>query len=194
MRSINPTASALLASGSYELAQLVEMQLTSGTLRLATSGVDLLWSGHTWLGAAAIGSIGELEQAPGEIKGLEFTLTGVPDAYVALAMSENVQGRPCILRTVLADRQTWAIADVILEESLRLDVLRCTEGAIDQAGQPIQVAIVCTAESASIDLLRPRGLLYTDGHQQRLHAGDKGLEYVRDADLDIVWPDHTYRP
>lgn len=194
MRTLSGTATSLLASGAYELAQLIEMQLTSGTIRLATTGINLSWNGFTWSGAASIGSIAEVEQQPGELKGLEFVMTGTPDAYVALAMSEPVQGKPCILRTVIADRATWSVADAPTEETLRLDVLRAREGRIDDVGAAIPVSIACTAESAAIDLLRPRGLLYTDDHQKRLHPADKGMEYVRDIDLDIVWPDRTYKP
>jgi hypothetical protein len=187
MRSINSAAGTLLASGCFGLAQLIEMQLTS-TVRLSTTGPNLTWGGYTWAGAAGIGSVDAVEQQAAEIKSLRFVLNGVPDANVAIAMGEPLQNRPVIIRTCIFDPATWAVADVITEEVGYMDTMALHEDAITEPGQAVATSITATAEGAAIDLLRPRGLLYTHAHQQRLHPTDNGMQYVRDADLDITWP------
>ena len=50
-----------------------------------------------------------------------------------------------------------------------------------------------SAESAGVDLLRGVTVRYTDQDQQRLFAGDKGLEYVvAQGDKIIKWPAASY--
>lgn len=192
MRTLTPAAAALITSGLYGIAQLIEIEFTSGTARLSTTGPSITWGGNTWQGAQAIGSIDVIDQQAAEIKGLRFTLNGVSGANLAIAMAEPVQGKTVTIRTVIFDPADWTVADVQTEEVGRMDVMVAQEDALQDMAQPVTATIVATAEGAAIDLLRPRGLLYTDGHQQRLHPGDKGCEYVRDADLEITWPDRTW--
>lgn len=192
MRALSPTAAALFASGRYALCMLIEMQLTS-TVRLATCGPSITWGGNVWQGAASIGAVEVIDHQAGEIKSLRFTLNAAPQSNLAIALSEPIRGKPVAIYTAIFDPDTYTAADVLLEEAGELDVMSIHEDELRDQGQPIGTTITATAEGAGIDLLRPRGLLYTHAHQQRLHPGDNGLEYVRDADLSIVWPDKTYR-
>ena len=191
MRAISPTAAALLASGRYGIAQLIEMQLAT-TVRLSTTGPSITWAGQTWQGAAAIGSMEVIDQQAGEIKSIRFTLNATRNTDIALALTEDIFGKPVTIYTAIFNPDDWTAADVLVEEAGRMDVMSVHEDEMREPGQQVQTSITATAEGVGIDLLRPRGLLYTHGHQQRLHPGDNAFEYVRDADLSITWPDKTY--
>ena len=191
MRAISPTAAALLASGRYGLAQLIEMQFST-TVRLSTTGPSIVWAGHTWQGAASIGTMEVIDQQAGEIKSIRFTLRATKNTDIALALSEPIFDKPVIIYTAIFDPDDWTAADVLVEEAGRMDTMSVHEDEMRELGQQVQTTITATAEGVGIDLLRPRGLLYTHAHQQRLHPGDKFFEYVRDADLSITWPDKTY--
>lgn len=184
MRSLSPAAVAALAARPVGLAQLVTLTLTA-TLRLNTTPWDLTWGGNTYLGAASLGSIDVIEDSPGEVKGLQFQLSGVGSDYIAICLAEPVQGKPVTIYTAIFDAASQ-VADAVLEWSGRLDTMTLRE----EGGAAV---ISVTAEHVGIDLLRPCNLLFSNQDQQRLYAGDDFSEYVVDqADQQIIWPAASY--
>lgn len=181
MRTLSTPTINLLNSGRVGLAQLVRMDLTQ-TLRMNTSSWNLEWDGFEWMGVGNLGRVEEVETAPGEIKGLRLTLSGVLPETLSLALAEPIQGRPCELLTAIFDTESFQVVDVQTEWAGLLDTM-----PIREAGSTAEVAV--TAEHIGVELLRPRVVLYSDQEQQRLYPGDRGLEYVIDqADKSIVWP------
>lgn len=181
MRTLSAPLLTALASASKGLVTLVQMDLTA-TVRMNSSAWTLTWDSQTWLPTAGLGSISPIEDSPGEIKGFSFALSGVSTANLAIALDEPLQGKAVTVYTAIFDTATSTIIDAVAEWSGRLDTMTIEE-------QGAAATITASAEHAGIDLLRPRGLKYSNQDQQRLYAGDIFFEYVVDtADREIVWP------
>ena len=186
MRALSTQAQALLASGSpLALTALVEMQL-SQTLYLSSWDSDIEWAGQTWQATGILGAIEAVEDSASELRGLKFSLSGVPADSIGLALGENVQGKPCILRLGLMEPDKHVIVDVQTVWSGTLDQMALTEG---DGGS----AIAVTAEHRGVSMQRPKTLRYTDADQQRLYPGDRFLQYVTaQAGQPVVWPASSY--
>ncbi len=191
MRSLSgPTVTALGTSG-VPIVQLVLLAFSAngGTdVALNTSTWDLVYGGVTYKGAYGLGSIGPVNDAPGEIKGLQLELSGVAATAVTLALdgADDWQGCPVTIRTAILDPATYAVLDAPVEWTGRGDVLSLSED-----GETCSIG--ATAESTAVDLLHGSAMTYSDPDQQSLYAGDLAFEYVVDqADKPVVWPSKEY--
>lgn len=184
MRTVSPTLQAVLEGGHVPHALLVEMQFDSGTVYVATGGINITWSGHTWLAVGGLGAIDELKDVAGEAPGLRFALTGVPSSQIALALAEPVRNRPILLRNVWLDPAgTGEVLDVMLVWTGTLDNLTLTHSAEGV------VTVGVTAEHAGATLRRAKPLRYTDADQQKLYPGDTCLRFLpSQANHQDVWP------
>jgi len=181
MRTLS-TAAAAAMSGSVVLTTiLVEMDLT-GPLYLNTSSLDLTLNGVTYLGAGGLGQIDSVKQAGTDLPQIRFTLAGVQATALALALLEPVQGKRVRIKMAVFDASTGALLDVRLRYAGYLDVMSISDGA-DSA------TISVTSESSMLDLLRPKGIYYSDNDQQALYPGDLAFQYVNDqVEAKIAWP------
>ncbi len=162
---------------------LIELQLTS-TLRFATAPYSLTVSGNTWVGLGALASIESVTDTDAlEPAGLRLTLSGCDAAQVAIALSEPVQGRPCMVYQLFLDATTHQPVDTpILEWAGRIDQMTIQDGEGS-------ATITLTAENRLAEFKRPRIARYTNEEQQRRFAGDRGCEYVAQmADKTVEWP------
>ena len=183
MRVLSGATVAALGAPVVPLVQLVLLAFPT-PIALNSSNWDLIFDGITYRGAYGIGSVSEIDDSPGEIKGLQFTLSGVDSAYISLALDDSavVQGTPVTIRTAVLDAGTYQIADAPIEWSGKLDTMTIAEdGDI--------CTIEVTAESSAVDLLRGAALTYSNADQQLLAPGDRAFEYVlSQANTPIVWP------
>jgi hypothetical protein len=144
---------------------LAELQLLSGTVRLAGLDFDVEWGGQTWVGARGLGSIAPIEETPNAITGLQLALAGVTEAHIANVLGEPIQGRPVIIRLAVLDATTEPpslAVDPNVWQGL-LDVQRFNE-----AGATVTV----NAENRLVEWDRPRLLRYSDADHRRLWPGD----------------------
>jgi hypothetical protein len=183
MRTLSAPAVTALAAGGVTIVQLVLMQFPSGSVALNTSTWDLQWGGVTYKGAFGLGTISALEDAPGEVRGLTFEMSGVSSAAVSLALdgAGEVQGTPLTIRTAILNAD-YQIVDAPIEWIGTLDTMQLSEDG-DTA------VIRASAESSAVDLLRGASLTYSQADQATLHPGDRAFEYVvSQADQPVVWP------
>ena len=181
MRTVSAPAAAVLAGGVVPLALLIEMDLTA-PLNLNTSNLNLVVSGTTYLGVGGIGSIAPLADTPVEVRGLTFSISGVPSDRIALALSEPVQGKAVRIKTAILDPSTYAVLDTRLRWAGLLDVM-----TINETGGTATINV--SAENAAIDLARAATSLYSDPEQQRLNTGDLFLQFKADqVSQRIIWP------
>lgn len=182
MKSLAPDAIAALSGQVLRIVQLVYMQFPTLPVALNSSAGDLTYAGVTYKGAAGLGSVGPIEDSPGEIKGLQFAMSGVPSDYLALAMDDSsiVQGAPVVIRLAIVG-EFGAVLDAPIDWSGRLDTM-----SIEEDGETCTIAV--TAESSAVDLLRGTPLTYSNVDQQSLYPGDRAFEYVlSQANKPIVW-------
>lgn len=182
MRSLGAPTLAVLGGSQLAIVQLVHMAFVS-PIALNTSTLDLVYSGVTYKGAGALGSIGQIDDSPGEIKGLNFQLIGVDSAYIALALDDAavVQGTAVTIRTAILNT-SYQIVDAPIEWSGRLDTM-----AIEENGETCTISV--SAESSAVDILRGAALTYSDADQNLLFPGDAAFAFVNSqAQAPIVWP------
>lgn len=179
MKTLAAPATAVLGK-RLALAQLVFMDLTA-PLYVSTSRDSILWGGNLYVGGRQT-AIDPIKDQGGEIQGLSFQLSGVPNDLLAIALAEPIQGKAVRVYTAIMDPDTQAI----------LDVQQSWAGTLDQMpiSQGIETSVITvTAEHRGISFARPKGLRYTDGDQQQLHPGDLSLEFiVTQASHQDVWP------
>lgn len=164
------------------IAYLARLEFQSGTLFLWTGIGNLSWDSQTWTGVGTFGGISDINEAAGtEAPGVSLELSGIPSSMVSLALDDTYQGHPAKIYKALFDAADAVIVDPVLVFSGRMDVMQITD-----AGETSVISLSC--ESASIDLDRKRVLRYTHEEQQRLFAGDLGLEFVAAGqDKAIYW-------
>jgi len=142
-----------------------------------------LWSGYgtitvgsvTYQGIGTLGTISPVEETTDlSARGINFQLSGVPTAYVSIALTENYQGKECSVLFGALDPTGAIVASPITIFAGRMDVM-----SINDDGQ--NATIIMSAENKLVDFRRPRETRYTHEEQQNLYPVspfDLGLEFV----------------
>ena len=188
MRTFAPSAMAAIASPVLGMAALVRMDFPGGAVLLAAANFDVQAPSGLYRGAISLGEISEVNDSPGEIKGLQFSLSGVRSEYIALALDDAgvVPGTPVTIRTGIFDAATGQLCDEPIAWRGTLDTMSITEN-----GETCTIA--ATAESSAVDLLRGSPLPYSDADQKAIYPDDRIFEYLlRQVNVPVVWPDRNY--
>lgn len=183
MRTGDSSALATLSGQSAMIVWLIRMDLAD-SVYLCTATHDVVWGGHTWMGAGVIGSVDEVQDSTGERRGLKFSMSSVPTEYLSLAMTAGYRGKKVrIYEAIIGDA---GILDAPLVWSGSLNQPLIEEGAA--SGQ-----ITISAEHRGATFARAKPLRYTDGDQQRLHPGDKSMQFVvSQANHVDIWPSAAF--
>ncbi|MDQ0035935.1 hypothetical protein J2W30_003708 [Variovorax boronicumulans] len=182
MRALSGPTIAELSAREMVLVQLVLMQFPGFPVALCSANWDLVWGDFTYKGAAGLGTISEIEDSPGEIKGLQLEMSGVPSEYLALALDDAaiVQGAPLTILNAIVN-SAGVVIDAVIDWDGRLDTM-----SIQEDGDTCTIAV--TAESTAVDLLRGSPLTYNNVDQQQLYPGDRAFEFVNSQKgKPIVW-------
>jgi hypothetical protein len=177
MRTLTAGAISALSGAQVPAVLLVEMMFTT-PLRLNSSAVTINWNGFDWLGAGPLGAVAAIKDVAGDAPGLQFTISGVPSENIALALGESARNRLCTVRLAVLNPSTHAVEDAPSLGVFRLDQLSINGGTIGVTAYPLSRVFA-----------RPKPIRYTDGDQQLVSAGDRGLEFVvSQAQHRDVWP------
>jgi hypothetical protein len=150
---------------------LVDMDFTT-PVYLWTGYGTLTYAGKGYLGTGDLGTIAPVEETTDlSARGLMFQLSGIPTAFISLALNENYQGRSCSVQLGALSPTAGLIASPVTVFVGRMDVM-----AISDDGSTAQITM--SAEARLVDLLRVKESRYTDEEQQTIDPTDKGLEYV----------------
>jgi hypothetical protein len=171
---------------------LIEMQLTAGALYMNTSMSDIDWNSQTWIGLGGLGNVAPIEDTSGaELQPLKFSMMACDQSIVAMALGQPVQGRPCIMRTMLLDPDTNLVIDVQTVWTGTLDQMQYEEPFDGSIGAP---TISVSAEHRGVAMQRPRPIRYTDADQTALVSStDRMLQFVlAQAQHQDVWPAASY--
>lgn len=150
---------------------LVDMDFST-PVYLWTGYGTLTYAGKGYLGTGDLGTIAPVEETTDlSARGLMFQLSGIPTAFISLALNENYQGRSCSVQLGALSPTAGLIASPVTVFVGRMDVM-----AISDDGTTAQITM--SAEARLVDLLRVKESRYTDEEQQTIDPTDKGLEYV----------------
>jgi hypothetical protein len=166
----------------------VALDFPSGIARWNGSTQDIVIGGQTFLGLGVMGSIGVIEEgAETRAYGLTVSISGVPRDAVALALTQEYQGRAATIWEVQLNANGQPIGTPPLAFRGRMDQMSVTLG--DTASVTVRL------ENRLADWERPRVRRYTDEDQQRAYPGDLGFQFVTaTVDKDIVWPAANWTP
>jgi hypothetical protein len=176
-----------LSSSTVNVVQLLLLQFSSSAVALNTSNYDFEWEGVTYKGAYGLGSISEIQDSPGEIKGIQFTLNGGSADLIAVALddSKQWQGTTVEIRTAVLNNE-YQIVDAPLAWSGLGDVMSIAE-------EDDTTVIQATAESSAVDFMRGDPLVYSHADQQVLYPGDLGFNMIlSQVDKQVVWPSRSW--
>jgi hypothetical protein len=167
MRALSGPAIAALSGTMLTVVQLVYMEFPGFPIALNSSNVDIVWGGVNYKGAAGLGAVNPIDDSPGEVKGLQLTMSGVPAEYLALALDDAniVQGAPLTVRLAILDANCQVI-DAPIDWTGRLDTM-----PIEEDGETCTIAVT-----------------YSNVDQWSLYPGDRAFEFVlSQANKPIVW-------
>lgn len=161
---------------------MLKAEFDSGDLLLWTGVGSLTYSGDTYTGAGQFLSITKIVETTGlSAQGVNITLSAIPSALIALALSEDYQSRPVTVFFACLDSSGALVSDPYQIFKGRMDVLNIIEG-----GENATLTMQC--ENLLIDFRRPRLRRYTDEDQKSVYPLDRGLEFVNAMqDKEIVW-------
>lgn len=181
MRDIDSTLAAVLSGKVADVALLAEMVFDSGTLYMWTGYGDLTWDSKTFLGGGnLIGISGTEETQELQAKGLELTLSGIPEDQIALALTEKTRGRP--FRMWLAS----VVDNVVVGTPYRIFTGMMDVLSMNDTGQ--EASLVLTVENSLIIGQRSKVRRYTSEDQRKYYSNDTGLDRIPQLqDKEVVW-------
>lgn len=166
-----------------QLAPIILVSLSFSTPVNLWSGYGTItYSGTGYLGIGTLGTVSPVEETTDlAARGISMQLSGVPTAMIAIALSENYQGRPCSVMFAAMASDGTLVSTPVTVFSGRMDVM-----SINDDGQTATIGM--NAENKLVDFRRPREVRYTDEEQKSLYPSDKGLEFVNAIqEKEIYW-------
>lgn len=177
------SANMVTEVSASQLSPIIMASLSFQTPVNIWSGYGTItYSGTGYLGIGTLGSISPiLETTDLAARGITMQLSGVPTALIAIALTENYQGKECSVMFGALDSSGSLVSSPITVFSGRMDIM-----SINDDGQNATIGM--TAENKLVDFRRPREVRYTDEEQKNLYSGDKGLEFVNSIqEKEIYW-------
>lgn len=155
----------------------------SGAVRIWSGLGNLSWDGYTWVGLGDLIKVDPItETKDSRVEEIGVEVSGFSSDFFDPVQIDDFYGRTGTIWMGLIDESTGGVIDdpyVIFSGTLDYD-----EERFD--GKTSTIKVMSTNRMA--DLLRPREYRYTHEHQQELHPGDMGLEFVASLqDLQINW-------
>ena len=158
MKALASGTVTALSQATVPIVQLVHLGFAS-PIALNTSTWDIVFDGVTYRGAYGLGTISAVTDGPGEVKGLQFTLSGVSAASISLALDGGDVWQGCVvtIRTAILDAN-YAVTEAPIEWTGRGDVL---SGAVAPLGRlPFEIprsmdAVRASASDVANDTVDP---------------------------------------
>lgn len=155
---------------------------------------DLSLGGNTYTGVGNLLQISDMQESSDiAAYGATITLSGIPSAYVSLAVNEPYQARKAIIQfgvvggsesALLMEDGSYILLEdggKILLEGLATSSATIFSGEMDQMNisyGPETVTISLNVESRMVNLRNPRIRRYTDEDHQSRYPGDVAFEFV----------------
>jgi hypothetical protein len=189
MRTIDAGLLSALSAETVRIVYLVRLCFDAGTIGWNTSFRDITYDSVTYLGLGHLTSISAAVEESGVKAGsISVGVSGINPSVISILLSEPYINREAYIHYTLLDADDKVITGTpILLFKGTMDSIDAEQGAT--AGFSIKL------KSRLADWERARRCRYTDAEQQKLHAGDKGFEYVGQMEqAKIIWPRAAFLP
>lgn len=183
MRTLDAAITAAMPSPVVRGIYFVKLAFDSGSACWHSGFGDLTFGGDTYLGVGTLSSISPIKEESGvKAAGATVGLSGIKEEIVSMLLSEPYLNRKAYIYFMPLDEgdQPVAATPYMLFRGT-MDDISGEMGA--------SASFTVSLKSRFADWERSRRSLYTDVEQQRLHPGDRGLEYVAQlSQKKIIWP------
>lgn len=170
-----------IAKQQLRLFHLVEMYFAS-TGYLTTGHRNLVWNGNTYSALGNLLSFGEIaESADIRAGSINIVLSGVNQANIATALTENFIERRVVIRRGFLNAADHIIVDPVILFDGRIDSWDLNEDVTSGTS-----TITWKAASHWVDFERAAGRRTNNEDQQVWFPGDKGFEFAAQND-EIRW-------
>lgn len=160
----------------------IKAEFDSGDINLWSGYGQITFNAETYQGAGQLLAISQIDETQ-ELKAntVNFELSGLPSAIIALALTEDINNRPITCWFGVLDSDGAIIADPYMIFSGRMDTAE-----INLNGETGKVIV--SAESDLIDLRNSRERRYTPEDQKIDYPNDEGFQFVPIIqDITITW-------
>lgn len=173
-RGLSSSQLTAAAADHRENIPCLELLFDSGTLRLAAGPFDIEDGDDVYIHTGALLQVGNSKEDPSGKQGLEFTMSGLDPAIIAIANSEPHRGR--VIRLRKARLNVTATARQLIGTTTIEWVGRIRSMVTEEQNNRCQVMV--SAEHYEIALTRAAPRRWNDADQQRDFAGDRCCEYA----------------
>lgn len=154
-------------------AALLELLFDAGTLRLCLGPWDITVGADVYTAVGTVASVEAHGEAVDGTEGLQFTLSGLDGAVLALVIDEPYKGRLVRLLEQRFDADHVAVGAASVEYIGRMVAMTSSEDVASRTW-----SVVVQTEQYDAEGRRPVGLRFSDAEQRRRFPDDKGAEYV----------------
>ena len=177
----SPQLKAYLRQANVCAILLTKLDFASGYVCVHSGVGTIEYAGNSYLGVGGLGKVGAVTQN-GKVQPnkLRLTLSGIPPALLATAMTEQYQNRLGKLILAALDEQTAGViaADVLFAG--RMDVMTLRDGS----SANLQLDI----NSRGVDWKNARNGRYTHADQLARHPDDNFFEFVaQTTERELQW-------
>ena len=169
-RGLTTAASNAAANAQVAAEYIVELNFSSGYVRVWSGIGTLSWNSLSWTGVGELGSIGVIQEQEGVVAtGVTLTLDVTDSSLLSTALTEDYQGRSATIWLSFFDPSTLAIVD---------DPVNIFAGIMDNmvvADRGSEGSITINAESYLRRLDHAEEQRRTDVNKQERFSGDLGL-------------------
>jgi hypothetical protein len=178
-RVLNASLLADLATGSAAKTELIELNFSTGIVRLCTAAQNLLEGGNTYLavgGALEVEGLGETLDEKGQ--GVSMSLSGVDQTILAAILSAKVRGRKAAIYYAHFNPVTGALigAKYKMFEGYMNEPWEINEDRGERGGGTVKIKTRLT--SRLTDLSRVKGFLTNNQQYQSFFNGDTFFQNV----------------
>lgn len=181
-RDLSASMQTEVDAAAVEPVFFVEMDFSSGFVRVWSGYGEFTWDAKTWSGVGHLGEIEPLSEGIDFVaNGASLKLSGIPSDLISVALGEYYQGRAATIYLGLLDSAGAIIADPVPIYAANMDTMEINEDGETST-------IIVRIESQAISLKRSREWRYTHEDQQIDYPGDLGFEYVAGLqDKEVLW-------
>lgn len=189
MRSLSAALQTALVQPVVYTIGMVRLDFDSGVVAWHSGFGNIVYNGATYSGVGTLGNITPVKEEPGaKAAGVNITISGIRPEVVSLLLSEPYLGREATVHYALTDADYNFDSNKVVQIFFgKIDDVSC------QMGRTASFTIAVRSRLA--DWERMRKILYNDADQQKLHPGDKGMEYVPQMQQrKLIWPKAAFLP